>query len=106
MLAKCILNILELNWYQQFGDNKKILKIFNHMLTSSTQLQNRPFHVAERTRTAVKCTKMKIAGAKYAKVLFFIVRYANLRRSCCRRRRACLSSLMAPDRHVLHGMAG
>ena len=30
MLAKCILNIRELNWYQRFGDNKKILKICHH----------------------------------------------------------------------------
>ena len=28
MHAKCILTILELNWYQQFGDNKKILQKF------------------------------------------------------------------------------
>ena len=54
------LNILELNWYQQFEDNKKILRICHHMLTSSTQLQNRSFQVMERTRIAVKCTKMRI----------------------------------------------
>ena len=45
MHAKCILNIVELNWYQQFGDNKKILKICHHMLTLSSQLQNRSFHI-------------------------------------------------------------
>ena len=73
MLAKCILNILELNWYLWFGDNTKRSKICHHMLTLSTLLQNRSFHVVERTRTAVKCTKMKIEFAKHAKVLFFIV---------------------------------
>ena len=50
---------------------------FNHMLTSSTQLQNRSFHVIERTRTSSKCQKMKNACAKRAKILFFIVKYAN-----------------------------
>ena len=49
------------------------------MLTSSTQLQNRSFHVVERTRTSLKCPKMKNARAKRAKVLFFIVKYANLK---------------------------
>ena len=47
------------------------LKICHHMLTSSTQLQNRPFHVVERTRTSSKCQKMKNARAKRAKILFF-----------------------------------
>ena len=41
----------------------------------STHLQNRSFHVAERTRT------------------FFIVKYANLWGFSCRRRRGCLSFL-------------
>ena len=64
------------------------------MLTSSTQLQNRSFHVVERTRTSSKCHKMKNARAKRAKMLFFIVKYANLWGFCCwRRRRGCLSSL-------------
>ena len=37
---------------------------------------------------------MKNARAKRAKILFFIVNYANLWAFCCRRRRACLSSLI------------
>ena len=52
------------------------------------------FHVVERTRTSTKCRKIKNARAKRAKILFFIVKYANLWRSRCRRRRGCLSSLM------------
>ena len=65
------------------------------MVTSSTQLKNRSFHVVERTRTAPKCTNMKNARAKRAKLLlFFIVKYAYLWRSCCRCRRGCLSCLM------------
>ena len=37
---------------------------------------------------------MTNARAKRAKILFFIVKYANLRGFCCRRRRGCLSSLI------------
>ena len=64
------------------------------MLTSSTQLHNRSFHVVERTRTSSKCQKLKNARAKRAKVLFSIVKYANLWGFCCRRRRGCLRSLI------------
>ena len=71
------------------------------MLASSTQLQNRSFHVVEGTRTSTKCQKMKNARAKRAKILFFIVKYANLWGFCCRRRRrGCLSSLIC-ERHIL-----
>ena len=75
---------------------KTKLNICHHMLTSSTQLQNKSFHVVERTRTSSKCQKMKNARAKRAKVLFFIVKYANLWGFCCRCRRGCLSSLINP----------
>ena len=54
------------------------LNICHHMFTSSTQLQNRSFHVVERTRTSSKCQKMKYARAKRAKITFFIVKCANL----------------------------
>ena len=64
------------------------------MLTSSTQRQNRSFHVVERTRTSTKCQKMKNARAKRAKILFFIVKYANLLGFRFRCRRGCLSSLI------------
>lgn len=61
-----------------------------------THLQNRSFHVVEleereRLRNILK---MKNAGSKHAELLFFIVKYVNLRRSCLRRGRDCLSSLM------------
>jgi len=94
LLEKCVLTILEWNWNQRFWDNKTKLNICHHMLTSSTQLQNRSFHVLERTRTSSECQKMKNARAKRAKILFFIVKYANLWGFCCRRSRGCLSSLM------------
>ena len=63
---------------------------------SSTQLQNRSSHVIERTRTSTKCEKMKTARAKRAKILFFIVKYANLWLSCLRRRRGCLKAHLHP----------
>jgi len=92
MLEKCVLAILELNWNQLLGHKRTKLNICHHMLTSSTQLQNRSFHVVERTRASSKCQKMKNARAK---ILFFIVKYANLWGFCCRRRRGCLSSLLS-----------
>ena len=94
MLENCLLTVLELIWNQRLGHKKTKLNICHHMLTSSTKLQNRSFHVVERTRTSTKCKKMKNARAKRAKILFFIVKYANLWGFCCRRRRGCLSSLL------------
>jgi len=95
MLEKCRLTVLELIWNQRLGHKRTKLNMCQHMLTSSTQLQNRSFHVVERTRTSSKCQKMKYARAKRAKILFFIVKlYANLWGFCCRRRRGCLSSLV------------
>ena len=70
MLEKCVLTILELNWNQRLGHKRTKLNICHHMLTSSTQLQNRSFHVVERTRKSSKCQKMKNARAKRAKILF------------------------------------
>ena len=66
----------------------------HHMLTSSTQLQNMSFHVVERIRTSARCRKTKNTRARRAKRLFFFVKYVNLWRSCCRRSRGCLSSLI------------
>ena len=57
-------------------------------------MQNRSFHVIEKTTTPSKCQKMKNARAKCAKILFLIVKYANLWGFCCRRRRGFLSSLV------------
>ena len=94
MREKCVLTILQLNWNQRLGHKRTKLNICHHTLTSSTQLQNRSFHVVERTRTSTKCQKMKNARAKRAKVLFFIVKYANLWGFCCPRRCGCLSSLL------------
>ena len=53
------------------------MEICRQLLTSSTQRQNTSFHVVEMMRTAAKCTKMKSARAKRAKLMFFLVKYAN-----------------------------
>ena len=91
-LEKCVLTVLELNWNQRLGHKKTKLNICHHMLTGSTQLQTRSFHVVERTRTCSNCQKVKYARAKRAKLFF--VKYANLWGFCCRRRRGCVSSLI------------
>ena len=70
MLEKCLLTTLELNWNQRLGRKRTKLNICHHMMTSSTRLQNRSFHV-ERTRTSSKCQNMKNARTKRAKILFF-----------------------------------
>ena len=101
MLEKCVLTVLELNWNKRLGHKKTKLNICHYMLTSSTQLQNRSFHVVERTRTSSKCQKMKNARAKRAKILFFIVKYANLWGFCCHRRRGCLSSLITAGQRTM-----
>ena len=97
MLEKSVLTILELNWNQRLGHEKTKLNICHLMFTSSRQLQNWSFHVVERTRTSTKYQTMKNARAKRAKILFFIVKYANLLGFCCRRRRGCLSSLKSTE---------
>ena len=92
-LAKCFLTILELNWNQRFRNKTTKLNICHHMLSSSTQLQNRSFHVVEGARRSAKCEKMKNARAKRAKMLILVVKYANLWLFRYRRRRGCLRSL-------------
>ena len=77
-------SLLELNWNQRLRDKMTEQNICHHMLTSSTQLRNRSFHVVERTRTSPKCQNMKDARARRAKILFFIVKYINLWGFCCR----------------------
>ena len=65
------------------------------MLTSFTQRQNRSFHFMESVRMAAKCIIIKSALAKCAKLLFFIVKYAKLWRSCCRPLLVCWNSLLS-----------
>ena len=69
MLEKCALTILELNWNQLLHKSTK-LNICHHMLTSSTQLQNRSFHVVERTRTSSKFKRWKMHVQSVQKYCF------------------------------------
>ena len=94
MVAKCVLTIQELNWNQRLRDKKTKLNICHHVLTSSSQLQNRSFHVVERMRTSAECPKMKNARAKPANLMFFTLKYANFLTFLLRRRRGCTNSLM------------
>ena len=66
-----------------------MLKPFARALTSSTQqLQNRSFHAAEQERLRnVKMWRMHVQSVQNC--CFFIVKYANLWRFCCRPRRGC-----------------
>lgn len=70
-------------------------KIYCRILTSFAQRQNRSFHFMERVRIAAKCIKIKYARAKWAKLLFFIVKYTKLWRSCCRPLLVCWNSLLS-----------
>ena len=78
MLATCILTIRELNWNQRFRGKKTKLNICHHMLTLSTQLQNRSFSRRGKNENICEMSKNEKARAKRAKLLFFIVKYANL----------------------------
>ena len=71
MLEKSVLTILGLNCNQRLGRKKTKINICHDKLTSSTQLQNRSFHVVERTITSSKCQKMKNARVKRAKNTVF-----------------------------------
>ena len=49
-----------------------------------------------KNENVLKMSYMKYARPKRAKILFFIVKYANnLGGFCCRRRRGCLKLLLA-----------
>ena len=71
MLEKCVLTILELNLNQRLGHKRTKLNICHHMLTSSTQLLKRSFHVVERTRTSTKCQKNEKCTCKVCKTTVF-----------------------------------
>ena len=95
MFQKRVLTILELNWNQHLGHKRTKLNICHHMLSSSTQMQNSSsFHVVAKSRLQnVKKWKMHVQSVQ--KILFLIVKHANMWGFCCRRRRGCLSSLVS-----------
>ena len=63
MLAKCVLSVLELNW----NIGRQIVSLSPYFVHTTAKLMS--FLVVERTRTAMKCTKMEKAcvRAKRAK---------------------------------------
>ena len=67
VLEKRVLTILELNWNQRLGHKKTKLNIC-HICSR----RFRSIHVVERTRTSLKCQKMRNARAKRAKILFLL----------------------------------
>ena len=62
--------------------------------TSEDKIEHLSSYGHEKNESVFKLEKMKNARARRAKMLFFIVKYANLWRFFCRRRRGCLSSLI------------
>ena len=75
-------------------DKIEHLSSYDHIVYTTAK------HVVERTRTSAKCQKMKYARARRAKILFFIVKYANLWGFCYRRRRGCLNSLLHDQKEL------
>ena len=73
------------------------MKVYPQALTLFIKPQIWLFHVVVLLTTAKKWTKVKNARAGRAKLLFLPTKYANLRRSRCRRRCRCLSSLLMAE---------
>ena len=75
-LAKWVLTILDLNWNNRFRNETTKPNICHHNLTSSTQPQNRSFHIVERTRMCKneKCTcqACKIIVLLYCQICKFV----------------------------------
>ena len=61
------------------------------------------FHVVHSTRTAANCTKMTDACVKRSKLLFYLVKYANLWRChpCCLRKISGDTSKGVSNLHIL-----
>lgn len=59
-------------------------KFYGPMLMSKTQIGSSKFHVVDKTTTAVICIKTWNSRSKRAKVLCFVVKYANLLFPCSR----------------------
>ena len=63
---------LELNWNQRLG-HKTTLNICHHMLTSSTHLQNRSFHVVERWKMHVQSVQKYCFPCQICKFVGFLL---------------------------------
>ena len=100
MLGNCILNILELNWYERFGEKER--KHWNFVIIWSRRpLICKADHFTGRDvdGNGGEMYRNENCTCKACKVTVFMVKYANWSRSCCCRRRGFLSSLlMASER--------
>ena len=97
MLEKFVLTILELNWNQRLG-HKKTKKSIELLSSYARVVHTTAKQVISRRRkneNVFKMSKDEKCTCKACKILFVIVKYANLWGFCCRRRRGCLSSLIA-----------
>ena len=76
-----------------YQDKIEHLSSYAHVVhTTAKQVISRR---RENVNVLAKCQKMTNARARRAKILFFIVKYANLWRSRCCRSRGCVSSLLS-----------
>lgn len=91
-------NGCQLNWCERFGYNEKKLKIWREEIELSSQFAKQVFN---KTRTAAKCTELRISHGKRPEVLFFIADYANLQQYCRRRCRVCVQQLRDGDSQAL-----
>ena len=65
--------------FWRIGDSQKTI------IKNNVYCSNQVISLRGKDENECKCTKMKNARAKRAKLLFFIIKYANLRRSYRRR---------------------
>jgi len=100
-------------------DSELILLVFirrvkqflnNRSLGPFSQKSRKLFHttakqvISRRRKNENVCemSKMKTARAKRAQLLFLTIKYANLWRPCCCRRRGCVSSLIMLNASTSH----
>ena len=95
VLAECVPTFLEINWNKSFRYKQTTLEHLSSRLRCPVTAAKPVFSRRRENENDCKCPKMKSARAKRAKLLFFIVKYANLWRSCCRRPCGCFSSLIS-----------
>lgn len=77
MLSKCVFTILEFNWDQRFRGKKIILNICQHMLTSITTAEQ-VISRCGKNENIYEMSKDEKRTTKPAKLMFLMVKYANL----------------------------
>ena len=64
-------NYLGIKWNQRFRDNKTKLKICHHMVTSSSQLQNKAISRHRKDENVCRMSKKEKCTCKACKSIFF-----------------------------------